>query len=113
MTMATLATILERVTGVKAPTRRIPMPMLYVMGGLGEIWARITRQPVVVSFATVRLMAREGGRTTFDHAKRERELGLQFRPVEETLRDEVGWYRDNGWLPKHVPQGSQLAGRRA
>jgi len=113
MTMATLATILERVTGVKAPTRRIPMPMLYVMGGLGEIWARITRQPVMVSFATVRLMAREGGRTTFDHAKRERELGLQFRPVEETLRDEVGWYRDNGWLPKRVPQGSQLAGRRA
>src|SRR5215471_10636920 len=113
MTIATLATILERVTGVKAPTRRIPMPMLYVMGGLAEIWARITRQPVMVSFATVRLMAREGGRTTFDHAKRERELGLQFRPVEETLRDEVGWYRDNGWLPKHVPQGSQLAGRRA
>ena len=40
------------------------------------------------------------GRTQFNHEKSERELGLRFRPVEETLRDEIAWYRSNGWLPK-------------
>src|SRR5262249_42021059 len=81
MSTADLTQMLEQVTGVKAPTRRIPLPMLYFMAGLSEIWARITRRPVLVSLATVRLMARESGRTTFDHSKREREFGLRFRPV--------------------------------
>jgi dihydroflavonol-4-reductase len=30
--------------------------------------------------------------------KSARELGLQFRPVEQTLADTVGWYRGQGWL---------------
>lgn len=98
LTMASLFPVLERVSGVKAPTRRIPMPMLYLIGGGAELWARLTRQPVLVSLAVVRLIAQENGRTTFDHTKRERELGLSFRPVEETLRDSVAWYRANGWL---------------
>src|SRR5262249_42954689 len=113
MTVASFAKILERVTGVKAPTRRLPMPMLYLIGGLGEAWARVTRKPVLLSLATVRLMAREKGRTAFDHAKRERELGLQFRPVDETLRDEVEWYRNNGWLPNAAAQRERSAMRSA
>jgi hypothetical protein len=30
--------------------------------------------------------------------KSARELGLEFRPVEQTLADTVGWYRGQGWL---------------
>jgi dihydroflavonol-4-reductase len=56
---------------------------------------------VLLGLATVRLVAREAERTRFDHARSARELGLTFRPVEETLRDEVAWYRANGWLPEH------------
>ena len=99
MTVADLASVLEHTTGVKAPTRRIPMPLLYVIGFIGELWARVTNRPVLLSLAIVRLLDREGGRSRFDHVKREQELGLQFRPVEETMRDEVAWYRANGWLP--------------
>jgi len=40
----------------------------------------------------------EAGRTQFDHSKSQAELGLSFRPLEETLRDEIAGYRDNGWL---------------
>lgn len=40
-------------------------------------------------------MAAERERTRFDHTKSERELGIRFRPVEETFRDVVSWYRDN------------------
>jgi dihydroflavonol-4-reductase len=46
----------------------------------------------------VRLMLREADHTHFDHAKSERELDLTFRPIEQTLADEVAWYRANGWL---------------
>jgi dihydroflavonol-4-reductase len=96
--MSTLFPILQRVTGVAAPTRHIPMSLLYLLGGAAELWSRISRRPVLISLAMVRLMASENGRTQFDHTKRERELGLGFRPIEETLRDSVAWYRANGWL---------------
>jgi dihydroflavonol-4-reductase len=111
MTVASLAPILEGVTGVKAPTRQIPMSMLYLIAGVNETWARMTRQPIFLSLSTVRLMAQEDGRTTFDHSRRELELGLHFRPVEETLRDEVAWYREHGWLPANGPQRKRSAGR--
>jgi dihydroflavonol-4-reductase len=99
-TMADLFAALESVSGVKAPTRRIPIFMLYLLAVLQESWARLTKRPVLLSWAGVRLLTRERGRTQFNHEKSERELGLRFRPVEETLRDEIAWYRSNGWLPK-------------
>jgi dihydroflavonol-4-reductase len=43
-------------------------------------------------------MAQERDRTRFNHEKSERELGIQFRPVEETLSETIRWYRQNGWL---------------
>lgn len=92
--------LLERVTGVPAPRRTIPLPLLWPLAAGGEAWARLTGRPVLLGLATVRLIAREAERTRFDHAKSERALGLAFRPVEDTLRDEVEWYRTNGWLTR-------------
>jgi dihydroflavonol-4-reductase len=98
MTMAELLSAYQRVTGITAPKRRIPAAALLVVAAVGEFRAKIARKPVLLSMATVRLMLREAERTHFDPAKSERELGLTFRPVEETLADEVTWYRANGWL---------------
>jgi dihydroflavonol-4-reductase len=98
MTMTELLSAYERVTGVAAPKRRIPAAALLVFAAVGELGAKIVKKPVLLSMATVRLMLREADRTHFNPAKSERELGLTFRPVEETLADEVAWYRANGWL---------------
>jgi dihydroflavonol-4-reductase len=99
MTMAELFKALERVSGVKAPTRRVPLPILFAIGTFGELAARATGRGALLSLATVRLMIREGDRSRFDHTKSERELGVRFRPVEETLADEISWYRAKEWLP--------------
>jgi len=48
-------------------------------------------------------MRREDGRYRFSAEKAARELGLAFRPVEETLADVIGWYRANGWLAAAAP----------
>ena len=90
--------LVERVTGVPAPRRTIPLPLLWTVAAASEAWARLTGRAVLLGLATVRLIAREAERTRFDHSRSERALGLTFRPVEETLRDEVEWYRTNGWL---------------
>lgn len=34
----------------------------------------------------------------FDYSKAERELGYTTRPLEETLRDEAKWLKENGLI---------------
>ena len=98
ITMAELFEMLQRITGVAAPRWRVPVPFLFALGAVGEMSARLTGKPAQVSLATARLLVNERGRSHFDHAKTERELGLRFRPFEQTLRDTVGWYETHGWI---------------
>ncbi len=93
MTMDNLLPALAKATGVPAPTRRIPLGMLFVIARISEVVSRFTRRPVLLSLATVRILARENGRSRFDHAKSERELGVTFRALSETLRDTADWFR--------------------
>jgi dihydroflavonol-4-reductase len=103
--MAELFQKLEQISGVRAPRWNFPAPFTYLLGVANEIWAGITKRPALISLATVRLMAQERDRTHFNHKKSERELGIRFRPVEETLGDTIGWYRQNGWL--ETPAGKE------
>jgi dihydroflavonol-4-reductase len=97
--LADLYPVIERVTGVRGPRFRLPLFALFVAGLGYELIARVTRRPVLISLASARVIAREADRTHFDHSKSERELGVEFRPLEETVSDTVAWYRKNGWLP--------------
>jgi len=81
---------LEAVSGVPAPTRHIPWPIILTFARLAEWKSRFTGRAPTVSLQGVRIM----------HAKHQvrsdkaiRELGTTFRPLTETLRDEVEWYR--------------------
>jgi dihydroflavonol-4-reductase len=98
MTMDELLSVYERVTGLPAPKRKLPPWLLLTIAIVGEAVARLTGRPTLLSLATVRLMLREADRTRFDHAKLERELGITFRPVAETLRDEIAWFQGQGIL---------------
>ncbi|MGH7893911.1 MAG: 3-beta hydroxysteroid dehydrogenase, partial [Candidatus Binatia bacterium] len=84
---------LERVSGVPAPRRRIPHAAVMTFAWLAETAGRITGRPVLISREGVRTMHAKLRATS---AKAERELGATFRPLDETLRDVVGWYRAQG-----------------
>ncbi|GGY29974.1 SDR family oxidoreductase [Paludibacterium paludis] len=99
MDMGELLPLLAEQLGVKAPVRRIPLPVLWLLAAANELFARITGRPVLLSWALVSTMASENDRSRFDPAKSAQELGLVFRPLEETLRDEVAWFRHHGRLP--------------
>jgi dihydroflavonol-4-reductase len=98
MTMRELVPVLGRIADVKTPTRDLPLPLLYALAAVQEIYARISGRPILLSLATVRLMVKEAGRSHFDHAKSECELALKFRPVEQTVADTVAWYRSHRWF---------------
>lgn len=100
MTMANLLPQIAQLTGVPAPGRRIPLWAMYLLAAGYEAYARLTGRPVLLSWAMVRTVAGENDRSRYDPTKSECELGLRFRPVAETLRDEVAWFRANGLIPE-------------
>ena len=108
-TMPEILAMIERASGVKAPSLRIPMGLLFAIAAGYEAYARITGRPVLISLASVQLLSRENERSRFDHARSERELGVTFRSFEETLADEVAWYRDHGDLPRPADQATGTA----
>lgn len=97
-TMGDLLKDYEAVSGVPAPNRKIPGALLLIIATVSEVIARVTRKPILLSLATVKLMLKEADRTRFDHTKSQRELNVTFRPITETLRDEIEWFRSHGWL---------------
>jgi dihydroflavonol-4-reductase len=69
--------------GVPPPQRSISVPMLYALGVLGSLKARLTGKDAELSLASVRMMRAEAD---VDSSKAMRELGWQPRPVEESIR---------------------------
>ncbi|ODR05963.1 NAD-dependent dehydratase [Mycolicibacillus koreensis] len=68
---------------VPMPRRSIPVPVLYALGALGSLKAKLTGTDAELSVKSVQMMRAEA---PVDHAKARRELGWEPRPVEEEIR---------------------------
>ena len=88
--MADLFAGLERASGVRGPRLRLPHGLAMAFGAVSELIARLTGGPLLISREAVRTMHAKLRMTS---AKAERELGASFRPLDDTLRDVVAWYR--------------------
>lgn len=97
---------LNRITGVPAPARRIPYPAALAFAYLSEARSRVTGAESAVTVNNVRIL-HAAVQVRSDKAKRE--LGATFRPFEETLRDEVAWYIENGYVPEKAAAAVRLA----
>lgn len=92
MHMRDLMHIMQHVSGVQAPTRSLPRSLLTAIAFLQEGYARLTGRPVLLSLATVRNIAGDHSRQ-FSARRARDELGVNFRPVEETVADAVRWHQ--------------------
>ncbi len=92
-TIAEISHILEDVSGVPAPRRRVPYPLMMAVAGASELLGRATGRPVLISRDAVRTMR---AKLQVDSAKAKRDLGATFRPLTDTLRDEVTWFKQRG-----------------
>lgn len=85
--------------GVPPPARTISVPMLYAMGALGTVKARLTDTDAELSLKSVRMMRAEA---PVDHSKAVRELGWQPRPVEESIRGAARFWMKMRDARKHA-----------
>jgi dihydroflavonol-4-reductase len=92
-TLAELAAL----TGVPAPTMRVPYWVALSAAHVSERVANLTGQPPKAPLAGVR-MARY--KMWFNPAKAIRELGLPQTPPRQAFVDAVEWFRAHGYAPQ-------------
>jgi dihydroflavonol-4-reductase len=100
VTLRDITDILSQVTGLPAPRRHIPYPVAWAYAALAQTWARMTGGETLVSVAAVRMMQ---ARLRVSSAKAKREFAWRHRPLHETLRDEVAWYRSHAMGRERAP----------
>jgi dihydroflavonol-4-reductase len=94
ITLEEILTRLERISGVKAPARRIPYALAYAAGVATTGWASVTGREPRAPLDAVR-MARKKMWVT--HVKAARELGYSPGPADVALERSVEWFRSNGY----------------
>ena len=87
---------LARLTGLPPPRWRVPYGVALAAAYASEFVADVvTHRAPAATVTGVRLTRR---RMHFDPRRSLAELGLRPRPVRESLRDAVAWFRQVGWL---------------
>ncbi len=88
--------LLAKETGRTSPQVNLPAWFAIFYAQMSETWATLTGGRAAANVEGVRTMA---AKHSVSSAKAERELGAMFRPLEQTIGDVVGWYRERGMLP--------------
>jgi dihydroflavonol-4-reductase len=96
-TLRELFLILERITGLGAPTVKLPSWLPVAIAHLEHAVARWARRHPRVPLEAAR-MARK--KMFFDGSKAVRELGVPQSPVEEALGRAVAWFLERGYAPR-------------
>jgi dihydroflavonol-4-reductase len=100
MSIRSLFNLLAGLTGLPQPTRRVPYALALAAAYVSEWWADVyTHRPPAATVTGVKLTRR---RMQFDARRSLDELGLQPRPVNQSLAEAVGWFREVGWVNLHA-----------
>jgi dihydroflavonol-4-reductase len=97
LTLPAMFQLLQQVSGVRAPSIRIPYGLAYLSACVSELVANtVTHTPPFVTLAGVKLSRK---RMFFDASKAVRELGFPQTSAIEALRKAVEWFRRHGYAP--------------
>ncbi|QQE65431.1 hypothetical protein GFS31_21190 [Leptolyngbya sp. BL0902] len=86
---------LSAVSGVPAPKLAMPGLGMRILAIISTWVGQLTGQRPEIPIEGVKIML---ARLAYDSTKAQRELGVQFRPLEITLSDMVAWYRQAHYL---------------
>lgn len=88
--------LIERITGVKRRPRSVPVAAAFAAGAIAEMTGRLRGRTPPLCREVVRTLVHGHA---YDGTKAERELGLSYTPVEETLRRTITWLIDQNLVP--------------
>lgn len=108
--MSELVAQLRQITGLPHARRKIPKGVMLLVASLSEFWARVSGQPTLITRKGVKTLMEK---QTLNSSKAKQLLGAHFRPLQESLQDEVRWYQQRGLIPDSLPAHSAAAGNRS
>ncbi|MBI4790817.1 MAG: NAD-dependent epimerase/dehydratase family protein, partial [Chloroflexi bacterium] len=87
--------LIAEIGGGRAPALKIPLPMAVATAYVYEAIARITNKPPITSVSWVKI----GSHYSFwDSSRAIRELGLPQTPIRSSIRREITWFRERGYV---------------
>jgi dihydroflavonol-4-reductase len=95
MTLREILFEIAQLMGRKPPRIRLPTAVVFPIAYVAEAVAWVTGRPGRVTLEGVRMSRK---RMFFSSDKARRELGYQWRPPAEALRDAIAWLREQGSL---------------
>lgn len=104
LTMREAVGLLRRIAGVPERARFVPSLVVRAGGSAVEAVAWLARRDPPVCREAVRTLL-HGHR--YDGSRAERELGLRYTPLEETLVRTLAWYGERGLAPPPLGLGSR------
>ncbi len=90
-----MAALYGEVTGVKVPTRALPLWVGWAVLPFALAASAVTRKD---PFLTPDVLRASVSNAVVSREKAESELGYSVRDLRESLRDAAAWYRERGWL---------------
>jgi dihydroflavonol-4-reductase len=91
-----IAKVVSEVSGTPAPRLSLPTWVAYLGAPVMALQARITNQrPLYTSVSLEALKSNPH----ISHAKATQDLGYQPRLFRETIKDTLGWFTENGYIP--------------
>ena len=93
--------IVAHVTGLRERPRTVPSSLALAGAGIVEAGARLARREAPVCREMVRTLVHGHA---YDGSRATRELGLGYRPVEDTLRRTVEWLVAEGLVSRSLPR---------
>ena len=87
--------LLQEIAGTKPPRLQIPYAVASVVGRAQWLWAELTGHPPQLTHGEVAVFREEWA---CDSSKAVSELGYEWRPLAEGLRETVRWLRAAGQL---------------
>ena len=94
-TVKEIADTLAEVTGIPKLKLKIPGFAISTLAAFSDLFSKITGAKSPISKTGIQTLQ---AKLTVDSSKAKRELGAKFRPIAETLANEVKWYRENGFV---------------
>lgn len=96
MTLKEILDTLAAITGLPAPTRRLPHWLPIAVGVVDEfVLSRLTGKPPTVAFDAARMAAHP---MYYDATRAVTYLGLPQTPIETALQEAVTWFRNQGYV---------------
>lgn len=100
MTLRSGLALLSRLTGLDDPPRFLPPPLALAASACIEVLARARGKHTRYCREMVRTLI-EGA--PYDGSKAARDLGLDYTPIETTMRRTISWYIEQGLILRPLP----------